>query len=75
MKVWIGLSLIGGLLLAAPTANAQRPGGPDDLANRMMAFDADKNGSLTRAEVTDSRLIRLFDRADADKNGIVTKEE
>ena len=75
MKVCIGLCMIGGLLLAAPSANAQRPGGPDDLVNRMMAFDADKNGSLTRAEVTDSRLIRLFDRADADKNGIVTKDE
>ena len=77
--------LTGGLLLAASLAAAQRPGGgpaaarkpagADDLVARMMAFDKDKDGKLTRAEVTDERLHRLFDRADADKDGIVTKEE
>ncbi len=41
----------------------------------MMAFDADKDGRLTREEVTDERLLGLFARADADKDGIVTKAE
>ncbi len=41
----------------------------------MMEFDKDKDGKLTRAEVTDERLIRLFNRADADKDGTVTREE
>ncbi len=72
-------ALVAGLLLVAPIATAQRPGGPgdgnDDLAARMMAFDADKDGKLTRAEVTDARLLGLFDRADADKDGTVTQAE
>jgi hypothetical protein len=52
-----------------------RPGDGDDLVVRMMAFDKDKDGILTRTEVTDQRLNRLFDRADANKDGSVTKEE
>ncbi len=47
----------------------------EDLVTRMMAFDADKDGKLARAEITDDRLIRLFDRADADKDGSVTRGE
>jgi hypothetical protein len=42
---------------------------------RMMAFDKDKDGKLTRDEVTDPRLQRLFDMADTDKDGVVTREE
>ena len=45
------------------------------LVVRMMAFDKKKDGKLTRDEVTDERLLRLFDQADADKDGVVTKEE
>ncbi|HKI18379.1 MAG TPA: hypothetical protein VKA15_10885 [Isosphaeraceae bacterium] len=42
---------------------------------RMMEFDTDKDGKLTKVEITDARLLRLFDRSDANKDGIVTKEE
>ena len=45
------------------------------LVVRMMAFDKKKDGKLTRDEVTDERLQRLFDQADANKDGVVTKEE
>ncbi len=82
----IGMALMFGGVIAIPIAIAQRPGdGPerslsksadaDDLASRMMAFDADKDGTLTKSEVTDGRLLRLFDRADVDKDGNVTKAE
>jgi hypothetical protein len=80
-----------GLLVAAgaaqqpeekpPPAKAAPRRGPangptaDTLVARMMAFDKNKDGKLTRDEVTDGRLLRLFDRADADKDGVVTKEE
>jgi EF hand len=47
----------------------------DDLVSRMMAFDENKDGKLTKSEVTDQRLVGLFDRADADKDGTVTKAE
>jgi hypothetical protein len=45
------------------------------VVTRMMAFDKNNDGKLTKEEVTDERLHRLFDRADADKDGTVTKEE
>jgi hypothetical protein len=45
------------------------------LVAKMMAFNKKKDGKLTKDEVTDERLHRLFDMADANKDGIVTKEE
>lgn len=45
------------------------------IVTRMMAFDKDKDGKLTKEEVTDSRLQNLFTDADTNKDGIVTKEE
>ncbi|MDB5352347.1 MAG: pcaH 3 [Planctomycetota bacterium] len=56
---------------AAPSKSAD----VDDLVSRMMAFDQDQSGTLTRAEITDERLHRLFDRADANKDGPITKAE
>ena len=40
-----------------------------------MAFDTKKTGKLTKEMVTDTRLHRLFDQADANKDGVVTLEE
>jgi hypothetical protein len=45
------------------------------LVNRMLAFDKNQDGKLTRDEVTDHRLLRMFDRADANKDGVLTKDE
>jgi hypothetical protein len=45
------------------------------LVTRMMAFNKTKDGKLTKAEVTDPRLLRLFELADTNKDGIVTREE
>ncbi|MGO9110538.1 MAG: EF-hand domain-containing protein [Thermoguttaceae bacterium] len=47
----------------------------DAIVARMMAFDKNHDGKLTRDEITDPRLERLFDRADANHDGVVTKEE
>src|SRR4029077_18277841 len=47
----------------------------DDFVARMMAFDKNKDGKLTRDEITDERLLRLFDQADTNHDGVVTKEE
>jgi EF hand len=46
-----------------------------DLVTRMMEFDKDKDGKLTKSEVTDKRLHRLFARSDANNDGTVTKNE
>jgi hypothetical protein len=84
------LSLAAGLGLLAAVCAAQAPqgappdtarGGPantavvDSIVARMMAFDTNKDGKLARKEITDERLLRLFERADIDKNDVVTKEE
>lgn len=45
------------------------------LVTKMMAFNKKGDGKLTRAEVTDGELLRLFDEADTNKDGIVTREE
>lgn len=78
--------LCGATLLSV--AAAQPPAKPADdardkakdysnapLVVKMMAFDKKKDGKLTRDEITDERLLRVFDEADANKDGVVTKDE
>lgn len=73
------LSLGASLLLAA-WSNAQvgakkADAGASDFINRMFAFDKDKDASLAKDEIGDARLHMLFARADADKNGAVSRQE
>src|SRR5262249_37921466 len=87
----LGLSLALGIALASlAQAPKGKPGGRpqgdpkegapsgaagDDLVARLMAFDKNGDGKLTKEEITDRRLLRLFEQADANKDGTVTKEE
>ncbi|MCU1260691.1 MAG: hypothetical protein JWO80_3576 [Bryobacterales bacterium] len=74
-----------GILCGAIAAHGQPPfrgHGPsrpavtsDSFVERMMVFDGNHDGELTRSEITDTRLLRLFDRADANHDGVVTKDE
>jgi EF hand len=75
MRKLTALFLAGGCLIAASFDLAQNAAPADGLVARMMAFDKNGDGKLTKSEVTDERLHRLFDRADADKDGTVTKAE
>jgi EF hand len=87
MKRLVYVMTICGLTAAIPFAKAQGPGdgrdasartkniGAEGLVARLLQFDANKDGKLAKAEVTDERLMRLFDRADADHDGVVTKLE
>jgi hypothetical protein len=50
-------------------------GGVEAAVTKLMVFDADKDGKLSQAEVTDTRLTPLWERCDADKDGVVTKDE
>ena len=52
----------------APAASA------DELTDTLMSFDRNGDGKLDRAEVPD-RFQGLFDRADANKDGALTREE
>ncbi len=76
MRTTTKVLLCGGLMATTALVFAQpgRPGG-NDLVTRLMAFDANKDGKLTKEEVTDARLFRLFNQIDADKKGVVTKEQ
>jgi hypothetical protein len=65
----------GGKKDGPPKDGAGRGGDAKGFVDRMMAFDKNKDGQLTRDEVTDERLLRLFDRADTNKDGVVTREE
>jgi EF hand len=66
----------------AMTLAAEQPRGPsrydssvDAFVSRMMAYDANHDGRLTRSEITDDRLLELFDRADTNHDGVVTRAE
>src|SRR5262245_2640588 len=81
------LTLIFSALLCAAAlllqATAQPPGAKKEakdysnstIVTAIMAFDKDKTGKVTREQVTDQRLHRLFDQADVNKKGVVTREE
>jgi outer membrane protein assembly factor BamB len=82
----VGLALAAVVAIAQPPAEPgdgapKTPNGPPDkaavdaLVSRMMAFDKNKDGKLTRDEITDPRMQRAFDRADADHDGVLTKDE
>ncbi len=88
MRLLCSLTLIAGLLVIATTLVAQPPPRPNEsrgersstgdvssFVNRLMTFDKNQDGKLAKSEVTDARLLPLFERADADNDGIVTKDE
>jgi hypothetical protein len=64
-------------------ADAQPPGGKkaakdygeSSIVTKMMAYNTTKDGKLTKAQLTDQRLHRLFDLADTNKDGVVTRDE
>jgi outer membrane protein assembly factor BamB len=58
-----------------PPARRDDAAAVNEVVSRMMAFDKNNDGKLTRDEVSDSRMERLFDRIDANHDGVVTKEE
>jgi EF hand len=86
MRLTACLLVIGLAALFALSGHSQGPAGkgkgkkgpPSDnpeLIDYMMSFNKKKDGKLTKEELTDTRLHRLFDRADADKDGAVTRAE
>jgi len=82
MFILMAALMVGVPLTAQPPAEKQdsdkkiqKDYSNSPVVTRMMAFNKKKDGNLTKEEVTDPRLLRLFDRADANKDGVVTKEE
>jgi Ca2+-binding EF-hand superfamily protein len=50
------------------------PPSADEMVQTLMAFDKNGDGQLTRDELPE-RMHGLFDRADTDKNGVLTVDE
>ena len=72
------LPAIAGLLGATSADAAEQPAqdySKSRLVVRMMAFDANHDGKLTRDELTDARLHRLFEQADVEHKGYVTADD
>jgi Ca2+-binding EF-hand superfamily protein len=65
------------LPVVEPGAGGQgAPVGPatHEIVDRLMEFDANKDGKLTRTEAP-ARLKGIFERADGNKDGILTRDE
>ncbi len=62
-------------LYAQPPRGGNPGGGVDTAIGRLMDYDADKDGKLTKEELGDDRLTALFQRADANSDGALTKDE
>ena len=85
MNIFSKLIFTGAILAVAAITLAQPPtksgdeisdgGDASGFITRIMKFDANKDGQLTRAEVIDARVLPLFDRADDNQDGIVTTQE
>ncbi len=50
------------------------PPTPDEMVTSLMAFDRNKDGKLTKAEMPE-RMQGLFERADANHDGVLTPDE
>lgn len=88
MRLLCSMTLIAGLFAMTATLTAQPPPRPGEarsergsagdapsFINRLMTFDKNQDGKLAKSEVNDTRLHPLFERADADTDGVVTNEE
>ncbi|MFO0998933.1 MAG: hypothetical protein U0936_01210 [Planctomycetaceae bacterium] len=52
----------------------QKGGGPEAMLQQIMSLDANGDGALTPAEVTDPRLQQMLKQADVNGNGEVTRK-
>ena len=82
MVVVIGANLV--ILAQAPSPTTKSTDDPPKtdqkqkdlpVVTKMMAYGKKHEGKVSRDEVTDERLLRLFDLADTKKEGVVTKEQ
>ncbi|MGF1582928.1 MAG: hypothetical protein ACFCD0_26710 [Gemmataceae bacterium] len=66
-----------------PGGRGGRPGGPGgrpgqvggDILKRLMSFDKNKDGKLSKNEVPEATQERLFGRADGNNDGVIDQKE
>lgn len=74
VRVTVALELLPG---APPEERADAPRGPGragGMRDRLLALDKDGNGKIEKAEVPED-LMRLFERMDANQDGVVDEKE
>ena len=59
----------------APATNPTTNAANSTIVTRMMQFDKNADGKLSRDEITDNRFMALFEQADANHDETVTREE
>ncbi len=83
---WLGMITTASMTFAQPPRDAgpggrgrgpggEGGGGVEESVTRLMAFDKNNDGKLSSDEIGDTRLKSLMERADANKDSVVTKEE
>jgi hypothetical protein len=82
MRLFVITGFFAGVLCVATSVSEAQPGkkgGKSETVEafvaKVMAFNTAKDGKLTKTELTDKRLLALFERADANKDGVVTRAE
>jgi hypothetical protein len=79
--IFLNAAFLATAFVSHAGAQTTRPSTPakdysqSPIVKHMMAFDKNNDGKLARDEITDPRLLRLFDEADVNKSGVVTPEE
>ncbi|RPG15379.1 MAG: hypothetical protein CBB69_009745 [Phycisphaera sp. TMED9] len=58
-----------------PQGRGNRGGSPEMIADRMMRADADGDGKISKDEASGGNAQRMFNQADADDDGFVTRVE
>jgi hypothetical protein len=77
LSAFLGLSVLGSAQEPAKKEEAKKTTETKDatLVTKMLAFDTNKDGKLSKDEVTGEAELKIFNRADANKDGTVTKAE
>jgi hypothetical protein len=58
-----------------PKATEKKDYSNSPIVTKIMSYAKGKDGKVKRDDVTDTRLLRLFDMADVKKEGVVTKDQ
>ena len=81
MRLLLTTGAFAAILFVAVSFAEAQPGGKggtetaEEFIKKLMVFNKAKDGKLTKEELIDKRLHALFDRADTNKDGVVTREE
>ncbi len=81
-RLFLGIATFAALFQGASSVGFAQFGGrqtkpetPDSFVKKVMAFDKNSDGKLTKKELVDRRLHHLFERANTKKRKYITSED